>query len=884
MRNRCLSFISRIVLGHPWHVLIAAAAVTVGSLMISHTMLQMNTDQDDLVSESLPYHKRYKDYLREFGDLEYMYVVVETDNDLQSAKEFAKAVGKKLEGIDGVKEVTYRISNPKLEKSFLLYLPKEQLRTIIDYLPKMESIRSSSDVFAMMNETISDLSKSHITKHDSRNLETGFRFLDKLLDGLIDAANDGKAYEPFLQQAFFGDDGSFDEDGFLLSENGKLLFIMIMPEKNYKTLAVIDGPLKKIRAALDEAKKEFPNVQAGLTGRPVLAADEMSVSDTDMTIATIAALVIVTLIFIAYFRRPTRPAMAAIALAFGIAQTFGLATIVIGHLNILSIVFAVILVGAGIEFGLQLVSRYREELARHQNVSRAIETCIVHTGKGNMTACLTTAAAFFSMCFTDFLALQELGLIAGTGIMLCLVNMLTVLPAMMVIRDRHKRPEDLHTTLRIDLGWLGRIYDRPKIILAAVSAITITASAGLSKVGFDHNLLDLQAKGLESVVYEKKIMEESSQSTWYVPFIADSVKDSLALGEKVRTLPTVGRVETITAAVPEDQDEKIALIKSAASIKYPVRAIGSGGPASGTKALKTELERFGTNITRLTEMAFSSGDAEAVAELDKIGKKIGSLLQLLTGHEARINTFDADFTRDLARHIGLLRSGMDPERVTIDDMPPSIKKRYVSEKSGRIAFYAYPKEDIWDPLKMKAFIEDIRSVDINVTGVPVEVYESSKLLEKSFKQAAIFSMLAIVLIVAVDFKSLRLTVLALTPLFLGIVWLLEIMGLSGIKFNLANFFGIPIILGIGIDNAVQIVHRYLKDRHIETVTSFMTRSTGVAVLLTSITTFASFGTLIFARHQGIASLGLIMGLGTITCFFGSFIVLPCALRVFGPRE
>ncbi|MBI2091611.1 MAG: MMPL family transporter [Deltaproteobacteria bacterium] len=119
---------------------------------------------------------------------------------------------------------------------------------------------------------------------------------------------------------------------------------------------------------------------------------------------------------------------------------------------------------------------------------------------------------------------------------------------------------------------------------------------------------------------------------------------------------------------------------------------------------------------------------------------------------------------------------------------------------------------------------------------------------------------------------------------MGILWLFELMGAFGIHFNLANFFGIPILIGVGIDNAVQIVHRYINERGKQSVSFFMTRSTGIAVLLTSLTTLASFGTLAFARHKGIASLGLIMSIGTITCFITSMIILPCMLKVFGTKE
>lgn len=866
MRTRFLSGTARLVTKHPKWVLLSSVIITGISIFLAATRLQMNTDQDDLVSEKIEYHKRYKDYLREFGDLEYLYVVVESGNGAE--KEFIKALSTKLEKLPDVREVTYQISNPKLEKSFLLYLPVEQLKAIGEFLPKMQEIGSVADVFRMMNQSL-------VTSVDDNQrllLETGFRFLDKLLDGMIAFAKNNAPYKPFMQEAFFGGEKHYDEEGFLLSDTGKLFFIMIMPEKNYKTLAVIDEPLKKIRSALDETRKEFPGVRAGLTGRPVLAADEMRTSDEDMTIATIAALFIVTLIFILYFRRLTRPVMAAVALMAGIAQTFGLTTVVIGHLNILSIVFAVILIGAGIEFGLQIVSRYREELAHHKNARLAVESAITQTGRGNVTACLTTAAAFFAACCTNFLALQELGFIAGTGIILCLANMLTTLPAMIYLRDKGKNPDKLHTALKIRLDFLEKIYARPKIVLLTAGVFTLLFMPALFYVKFNHNLLDLQARGLESVEYEKKIINESSQSTWYVPLVAENREASLELAEKVRALPSVGRVETVADAVPDGQGKKMKLIDGLKSASP--KPMGSRALARQSD-LRTELQKFQQNIAHLSEMAFSAGEAEAVNELEKISKKVDDILSSKLPAEE----FEQAFISDLHQHINILRSGFHPETIELEDMPPSIQRRYKSEKSGRFQIYVYPKEDVWKPHAMAEFIKDVRSVDPNATGTPVEVYESSRLLEKSFKTAALLALFAIIIIVAVDFRDFRLAIFALTPLMLGILWLFELMGLFGIRFNLANFFGIPILIGVGVDNAVQIAHRF-KAHGESGIVHIMTYATGTAVLLTSITTIASFGTLAFARHMGIASLGLIMSLGTITCFIGSMIILPCILKIY----
>ncbi|MBI2341419.1 MAG: hypothetical protein HYU98_01625, partial [Deltaproteobacteria bacterium] len=212
MREKILFFIARTVIKHPWKIVFASIALSLLSVMIAVSSLQMNTDQDDLVSEKLAYHKRYKDYLKEFGDLEYLFAVVETGDNLPRAKDFARALANKLSEIPDVKEVTYQISNPKLEKSFLLYLPADQIKSIGGYLPKMERINSVSGAFAMMNEQVASAGTS-VSADNEKQMEMGFRFLDNMLDGIISATKDGAPYAPFLQQAFFGGEQAYDEDG-----------------------------------------------------------------------------------------------------------------------------------------------------------------------------------------------------------------------------------------------------------------------------------------------------------------------------------------------------------------------------------------------------------------------------------------------------------------------------------------------------------------------------------------------------------------------------------------------------------------------------------------------------------------------------------------------
>lgn len=884
MRNKLLNWIARSVVKYPLAIVITAIVLAGVGAYLGAVQLQMNTNQDDLVSEKLDYHKRYMDYIKKFGDLEYIYIVAEVDSNLDDAKAFVKTVSERLAKLPDIKEVTYQLSNPALEKSFLLYLSKDELKQLTSFLSKGPTSLENISRWSSLNQILATMNRmmaSPEVQKQEGELRSSFEFFRQLVDGMSGTLESGNVVKPNLASAFLGGSRVIDEDGYLISSNGKLLFSLIMPEKSYATLSVIEKPLQEIRKVLDETRKEFPNVKAGLTGRPILQADEMRITNRDMTVATILAIIATTLLFILYFRRLTRPLLAITALIFAIAWTFGLATITIGYLNLLSTVFAVILVGAGIEFGLQIISRYREDLHFHKDPKHAVHEAITQTGMGNLTSALTTTAAFYVAIFTDFKALQELGFIAGTGILLCLVSLVVVLPAMMYLADKDKPKTKYKTELLIDLKGIGHLYNRPKLIIIILAVITVIGIPGILKLNFDHNLLNLQAKGLESVEYEKMIIDRSDESTWYAVSLTKTLDESERVRDEMSKKMSVGKVESLADIVPADQEGKRKLVselKNVFNVGNPV-AIDGKIDISG---LKKNLSEMSASLTRLTEMAFSSGHIEAVDELEGINKKIiyilGKLPALSDAQLKNLDEFQKIFITKFRGGLDMLKSGLDPATITLNDIPESIRKKFMS--TDEYATYVYPKSDIWDPEKMNEFIADIRSVDPQVLGTPVEVYESSRLMQKSFQRAALYAFLVITILVLIDFKRPKYAFLAMAPLVMGIVWLLELMGWLGIQFNLANFFAIPVLLGVGVDNGVQIIHRFIQEK---SITKAMSKSTGAAILLTSLTTGVSFGTLIISAHRGIMSLGIIMTLGAITCMIGSMLLLPVMLKLVEKR-
>ena len=872
-------------------IVIVAILLTVASAYLAVARLSLDADQDNLISEKLAYHKRYKDFLREFGDQEYLYLVVESNGDLSKAKAFAESAAERISRLPDIREVTYKIDNPALEKSFLLLLNQEELRSLSDMvsggafsIQRFASLASLEELFAAINEEI----KKPVSPKEEKKLTLGFKFLDGLIGSLNNAVKEGAPYESQLERLFFGE-GNFDPDGYLVTKNKKFVICLIMPSKDYGTLAVIEEPLQRIRNAIDDTRKEYPGVKAGLTGRPVLAADEMATSNRDMNLATVMAIAAVAVIFIVSFRSAARPLIAMAALIMGIAWTYGFVTLAFGTLNLLSIVFAIILVGSSIEYGIHVVARYQEELARHRHIDEAVRKMLLAIGKPDLTSAATTAGAFATLLFTNFRALKQLGAIAGMGIVFCLAAMLVVLPAMLVIRD-HKLygeravPPWATPKPAMQVNFIPRFYRRPTLLLAVAVALTVVIAPFASRVFFDFNLLNLQAKGIESVEYERKLITESDESTWFANAIANTPQQSFDLAEKFRKLPVVKKVDDITTVVPLDQKARMFLIRRMAPTFENLPSLCKGRlggvdrclpppspPYKGGELVKN-LRQFNTSLEHLEEEAFSAGRIDAVEELEGFRERIGRLtadIEMTPEAAERIRKFENDFFKDLHDKLDLLASGMHPAPLKVEDLPEAIKRRYISPE-GNYAVYITPGEDIWNEENLSRFVSEIRKVNPYVLGTPVEVYESGRIMVRAFLISGVLAFVVIFILAFIDFQSIKAALMASMPLVLGGLWLVSIMGMFHIPFNLANFFAIPIIIGVGVDSGVHIIHRLKQERELIA----LGRATGTSVTLTAMTNAIGFGMMMIAAHRGIASLGKIMAIGTICCAIAALLVMP----------
>src|ERR1019366_2791142 len=252
--------------------------------------------------------------------------------------------------------------------------------------------------------------------------------------------------------------------------------------------------VERIRQLVSETKKEVVGVNAGLSGEPVLEHDEMAQSQKDTTVAGVVSLILCAIIFIYGYNETGRPIKAILCLLAGLAYTFAFATLTIGHLNLLTITFVPMLIGLAIDYGVHLITRYEEELRHGKTQEAALTKAMVFTGQGIFTGALTTAGAFIAMAFTNFRGIQEMGVICGGGLLLCLVPMMTLLPALL-LRGRqnvidHATRED-EQRARIENLWL----QRPALVVGATAALGALAFIQINRgnVKFDYNLMELQS-------------------------------------------------------------------------------------------------------------------------------------------------------------------------------------------------------------------------------------------------------------------------------------------------------------------------------------------------------------------------------------------------------
>ncbi len=884
---------------HPVAVLAACLGLVAGSVYLAYAKLEYHTQRNDLLSAHKECQKRWQKYLDAFGDDDDMVVVVEGGDRASKMAALDAVAARVKQRPDRFDRVFHKADLRPLHDRAILFLPPAELDAIRGRLDRMDPLLGRFAPIAwqmlsletLLTKSVSVLEAQKAGKElpdTDRDLLTQ---LPAVARSAADSLRDPAAYHnPWgLAGAASGPSlGQLTEEQYAFTPDGTLGLLVCRPLKADASFTPAREANEAMRGILADVGAAFPALKLGLTGMPVLETDEMAQSDIDSERASWLALGGVAVLYLVVYRGFRYPALTVLSLLAGTVWALGWATLTVGHLNILSATFAVMLIGMG-DYGVLWVARYDEARKAGQSVADAMRTTAEHAGPSILTAAVTTALAFFATMLADFKAVTELGWIAGCGVLACAAACFTVMPAALVVQERVRarlRAGQVKGTGGDDepQGVLSfspapvvpfslslPAARHPRRVLAAGLLVVVTVGGFAARLGYDHNLLHLQGEGLDSVAWEHKLIDHAAGATWDAMSLAATPEEALALKARYEARPEVGKVVEVASLVPADQAAKLPVVRAIhdrlaglpAADRLPAPL---GSSPAGLKALIARVGPLGWS-----DAALAPAVADLRTALDSTPPAVAA---------ARLREFDRHLARDLAADLRRLRTVSRPAPITLADVPAALRERYVGE-DGQYLVRAFAKDSLWDYPRLEAFTDVARGVDPGATGKAFRTLEGLDQMKSGFERAGVYALVAIVAVLLLDFRRLAPLGLALFPLAVGVALTLGVMGLCGVALNPANLIALPLIVGVGVDNGVHVLHDYRgRDRR---VPYRLGSATGRGVLVAALTTILGFGTLMVARHKGMASLGLALTLGQTFCMLAALVLLPALLRLIDER-
>ena len=580
--GRALAAMTEACSRHPLVTVLVAVAVAAAAMAYTLHTITFVTSSLRLLPQHERYVVRLKEYQRDFGELNDILVVVEAPS-TDVSKAYAARLVRELEqaGVSPSR-VTYRIDPAYFDQRGLLYLPIDELVVLrdrlFDYQEFIESYAAHPTLPRLLEGLNQQIANAMALGFFDLGLggggQTDLRFLESTIDQ-ISARLDGKSTYTSPWTTAFSVGRLDDPDaGYFFSSDRHWLFLFVRQTRQDGNFAESRGTIDAIRRTIARLGPEFPGVQAGVTGGPAISNDEMVTAFDDSKVATLLAFGFTLVLLIGAFRRVVKPMLMLATLVVSLAWSMGIITLVIGHLSIFSVMFISIVVGIGIDYGIYLLYRYREELGGGSSPAEALRRTAERAGPGMLLGALTATGAFFVLMLTDFQGIREFGFVAGTAISMAFLSMVTLFPALLALVDGRAAaaspapPAAGEAVARAI--WLERITEYRKTIMALTVAVTAFTVWSAVRVGFDYNMLKLQAKGVESVVWEERILAKAGRSGFAALATSSSLDELRRKQEAFAAVPTVAKVESILMLVPDRQLEKVKLIQQFAPLVAPV--------------------------------------------------------------------------------------------------------------------------------------------------------------------------------------------------------------------------------------------------------------------------------------------------------------------------
>ena len=900
MREKILNNLATFIAKKPWWIALILLIITI-ILGAMASQLKLTTSFTNLLPKDNPMVDEFNMIIDEYNGSSSMLILAEGEP--EKLEEFAELAVPKIESLsEWVSRVDYKAPKDFIAEHGLMLMKSNDLENNMELF-------ESPNLDEFLTNLNNSLEKEYIQSEDKitgQEQEQGaIRFLASIqswvsiFNGVLNGDTDGagnKAAEAIL----YGDE-------YYRSWDSRMMILQILPTFTMFDIAPSVASTDSIEKIVHDIGDEI-GVRAGLTGTIPLARDEMvSVENDSMTI-TMLALVGILILFIIAFRMLISPILAMITLMIGVLWALGIAWPLVGSLNLMTVMMAVILVGLGIDFSVHIISTYTEMRQRGDDVATALQLTFKKSGPGIITGGLTTASAFLTMLVARTEGMKEFGLTLGIGIIMTMLAAMLILPNLLVLCERIKSrfgkkkkvvvPRDIsYQRLGRFAEWLSKNWKLGVIFI--LSLLTVFGYRG-SKITMDYNYLNMEPIGLESVELQDKMIETFDISSDFALITAETLDEVHEITEAAKDMNTAGMVQSIIDYLPSETEQKSRVSLVSAIRQTMQRASVKEYSQLDISELVSELNRLEENIMEIQDLAYIGGQDKVYLKsallvgalpdeddpsLKSLNTKLSKIMQdesagllssiienidkKLKNASKEVGNFQADFANNYKEKV-ITMANLVP--ITIHDLPEGIKNQYVGKSGKNFLISIFPKQNVWEIDYLKRFSNELSEIDPRATGLPPIFNALMDEIGEDGTQATKLALFVIFLVLLADFRSIKKALLAMLPLTIGIVWMVGVMEISGLQITLLNIMAIPMIIGIGIDDGVHIVHRYQiegRDAH-----KPVFASTGRAILLTSITTMLGFGSLWFATYRGLGSMGIALFIGVGMCFLATVMVIP----------
>jgi len=852
-----------VAIRRPWITVLTVLSLTVGGLFYAAANLGINTDTADMISDSLSWRQDFITYRESFPVRDRNIVAVVDGPNGEISTSYARELAEALAEEPALFPTVFMAGTGDFfEQNGLLFLPLQELEQLADRLFDAQPLlgRLSNDVsgaglLSVLGQSTEE--SAQMSANATEDLDSIFRELATTL-----VASRENERRQLAWGALIGTDGQ--------AEARQL--VLIRPTLDFLLIRPARAPIERLREIGNELNESYGNrVTLRLTGSLAMEHEELSSITRSASTAGLAALAMVVVVLFLALRSPVLLIIAVVVLLSGLSLTAAFAAATVGTLNLLSVAFAVLYIGLGVDFILHMSLRLKELINKGLELNDALIETSRGVGSSLLICAVTTAAGFFAFIPTEFDGVSELGLISGAGMIISFFVCLSLLPALIKLMTRGGA--SLRSTGAQPAGRTAR--ELPARLIAGIAAvISVLALMLVSDLDFDGNPIHLRDPDAESIQALNDLAADSEAPLFSLAVLVDNAAQAEATAEALALLPTVQRVQTALSLVPSAQAEKLFEIEDL--------AFALGSTLEGFEAGPVNSARLIAELARLTDRL---DEIDAPSEAQRaLQMAIEEWLDAwrAIGDEQRdvlAETLEVDLLGDLVDQVSRLARGLNAQAFDRNDLPSELLSRWVNA-AGQELVEVVPREDLNNNEAAARFVRDVRTVAPNATGLPVVYEEAAATVTRAFSIALAYAFGIVSLLLLLFLRSIRDALFVLVPIVFAAVVTAACSVLFGLPLNFANIIALPLLVGVGVDSGIHMVHRMRTEPPSDG--DPLRTSTSRAVFLSALTTVASFGNLAFSTHPGMASMGQLLTIGMVMSLIAVLGLLPALMRLWRP--